>query len=134
MPKSYADAGVLGVYAGCDAANAAQLAAVTAREIRRLPVTVTPAELARAKAQLKASLFMGRESLAARAEQLAAQHLAFDRILDPAEMAGAIDDVSVADIAEVGAGLLVSGRSVGSVLGPRQSLDAAQGFADALFG
>ena len=132
--ESYADAGVLGVYAGCDAANATKLAEVTAREIRSLAGAATFAELARAKAQLKASLFMGRESLAARAEQQAAQHLAFGRLLDPAEMAAHIDAVSASDIAELGAVMLSSARCVGSVLGPKAALAAADHFAEALFG
>ena len=87
--ESYADTGVLGVYAGCEASNADQLARVVAGEIRSLVNTLGAGELARAKAQLKAALFMGRESLAARAEQLAAQHLAFGRLLPPEEAADA---------------------------------------------
>ena len=76
---------------------------------------------------------MGRESLAARAEQLAAQHLAFGRLLEPAEMAALIDVVTSDDIAAVGAAMLAPGRSVGSVLGPKAALDAPARFADALF-
>ncbi len=131
--ESYADTGVLGVYAGCEAANAGKLAQVAAQEIRSLVRTVGEAELARAKAQLKASLFMGRESLAARAEQLAAQHLAFGRLLEPAEMAGLIDAVTPDGIAAVGTAMLEFGRSVGSALGPKAALDAPARFADALF-
>ena len=132
--ESYSDTGVLGVYAGCEAANAGKLAEVAAGEIRSLGQSATAAELARAKAQLKASLFMGRESLAARAEQLAAQHLAFGRLLDPAEMADLIDAVSLTGIARIGDALIAPHRSVGSVLGPKAALDAPARFADVLFG
>jgi len=131
--ESYADTGVLGIYAGCAAANATQLAGVVAAEILSLARAVTPGELARAKAQLKASLFMGRESLAARAEQMAAQHLAFGRLLPAAEMAERIDAVTALEIGEVGRGLLTPGRSVGSALGPKVALDAPARFASALF-
>ena len=117
--ESYSDTGVLGVYAGCDAANAAKLAEVVASEIRALSRGVRSGELARAKAQLKASLFMARESLAARAEQSAAQHLVFGRLLDPAEMARRIDAVGDADIAREGAALLFAQRSAASVLGSK---------------
>jgi predicted Zn-dependent peptidase len=131
--EAYSDTGVLGVYAGCDAANAGRLAEVVACQIRALSEGVAKGELARAKAQLKASLFMGRESLAARAEQSAAQHLVFGRLLDPAELARHIDAVDEAAIATQGAALLVSGRSVGSVLGPKAALTAPKVFAETLF-
>ena len=131
--EAYSDTGLLGVYAGCDAANAGRLAEVVAREIRALTRDVGQGELARAKAQLKASLFMGRESLAGRAEQSAAQHLVFGRLLDPAEMARRIDAVNGADIAAAGAALLTPGASVVSVLGPKAALTAPSVFAEALF-
>lgn len=131
--ETYSDAGVLGVYAGCDAANAGKLAEVVAREIRGLIHNVGKAELARAKAQLKASLFMGRESLAGRAEQSAAQHLVFGRLLDPDEVALRIDAVGEADIEQEGAALLAPKASVVSVLGPKPALKAPSVFAEALF-
>ena len=131
--ESYSDTGVLGVYAGCDAANAAKLAEVVAVQIRALSEGVAKGELARAKAQLKASLFMARESLAARAEQSAAQHLVFGRLLDPAEMARRIDAVDEAAIADHGGALLSVKRSAGSVLGPKAALTAPKVFAETLF-
>ncbi len=131
--EAYSDTGVLGVYAGCDAANAGKLAEVVAREIRSLIRSVDKGELARAKAQLKASLFMGRESLAGRAEQSAAQHLVFGRLLEPAEMARRIDAVDEDAIAVKGAAMLAPQRSVASVLGPKAASAASRVFADALF-
>src|SRR5690606_18965770 len=56
--ETYADTGVLGVYAGCAAGDAAELARVAAGEIAALAARIEDAELARAKAQLKAALFM----------------------------------------------------------------------------
>ena len=132
--EAYGDVGVLGIYAGCEAANAGELARVAANEIRSLAEGVTTQELSRAKAQLKASLFMGRESLAGRAEQAAAQHLAFGRLLPPEEMAAEIDTVSKQEISAFGARLFSTQRSVGSVLGSKASMDAPDQFADALFG
>jgi len=131
--EAYADVGVVGVYAGCAAADAGRLAEVAAGEIRSLAKGPAPAELARAKAQFKASLFMGRESLAARAEQAAAQILAFDRLLTSAEMAAAVDAVTPEDVARVGAALLSPGRCATSVLGPRPAMDASARFEAALF-
>ena len=98
--------GVVGIYAGCAPADSGRLAQVAATEVRRLIDRIEPAELARAKAQLKAGLFMGRESLAARAEQAAAQMLDFGRLLEPGEMGEAIDAVTAEDIARSAPGSL----------------------------
>ena len=132
--EAYADTGVMGVYAGCAAADAGRLAAVAAGEIRALARGPEAAELARAKAQLKASLFMGRESLAGRAEQAAAQILVFGRLLAPAELAEAIEAVRVEDVTRLAARLIEPERHVASVLGPKAAMDAPQRFEAALFG
>jgi len=131
--ETYADTGVLGVFAGCAAKDAVELAKVAAGEIRAMN-QVEPAELARAKAQLKASMFMAREQPLSRAEQAAAQVLLFDRTLPPAELADQIDAVSAADIARLGDDMLAAGRCAASVLGPKGAMKAAEAFERALLG
>jgi predicted Zn-dependent peptidase len=131
---SYQEIGVIGVYAGCAARDAAGLADVVAAEIRKLAAEVGPAELDRAKAQLKAGLFMARESLAARAEQAAAQLLVFDRLLTPQEISASIDSVTPEAVGRLGARLLAPKLSAPAVLGPARALGAADRFHQALFG
>jgi len=132
--ESYQDIGLLGIYAGCAGKDAPRLAKVAAAEILKLAHDgVEAAELARAKAQLKGSLFMARESLSVRAEQAASQILVFGRILPPEEIAAAIDRVESADIARTAARLLQPGRSAPAVLGPARALGAAEAFHQALF-
>ena len=131
--EAWAETGVLGIYAGCAAADAGRLADVAGREMRALAEGPAPAELARAKAQLKAGLFMGRESLTARAEQAAAQMLVFDRLLTSAEMAAAIDQVSAADVSPLAARVLTPRRAAASALGPKRAMDAPARFEAALF-
>jgi predicted Zn-dependent peptidase len=130
---AYADVGVLGIYAGCAAADAGRLAETAAGEILSLAAEARKGELDRAKVQFKASLFMGRESLAGRAEQAAAQLLAFGRLLHPAEMAAAIDAVTPRDIARVGSRVLGPGRCTVSALGPKAAMDAPARFEARLF-
>lgn len=132
--ETYADAGVLGVFAGCAAKDAAELAKVAAGEIKGMAAGVNAAELSRAKAQLKASMFMAREQPLARAEQAAAQVLLFDRTLPPAELAEQIDAVTSAQIEALGATMLAPGRAAASVLGPKGAMKAADAFQQALFG
>jgi predicted Zn-dependent peptidase len=132
--EAYQDAGAVGVYAGCAAKDARKLAEVVAAEVRKLAEAVGEAELGRAKAQLKAGLFMARESLPARAEQAAAQLLVFGRLLAPAEIAAAIDAIGPADLRRAAERLLGQRLAAGAVLGPARALPAAERFAEALYG
>jgi predicted Zn-dependent peptidase len=125
--ETYEDTGVLGIYAGCAAADAALTARTTAEETRKLAERIQPDELARAKAQGKAQLFMSRESPLARAEQAAGQVLLFGRPFEPAELAEAIDLVQDADLARVGERAL-SGATAIAVLGPKRAAAAAMAF------
>jgi predicted Zn-dependent peptidase len=132
--ETYADAGVLGVFAGCAAKDTAELAKVAAGEIAGMTAPVGEAELARAKAQLKGAMFMSRESALARAEQAAAQVLLFGRTLEPDEVAAEIDAVTPADLVRLTETILRPGRAAVAVLGPKRALGAAEGFQRALFG
>jgi predicted Zn-dependent peptidase len=124
----------VGIYAGTAAENATRSAEVAARELVSLTMGVEDAELNRCKAQLKASLFMGRESTLARAEQGAGQVLLFDRLFTPAEIAEWVDAVTAADIRAFGTKMLEAKAIAGAVLGPRPALKAGEAFQRALFG
>jgi predicted Zn-dependent peptidase len=132
--ESYAETGMVGVYAGTAAGNASRTAEVVARELVSLTLRAEEAELARCRAQLKAALFMGRESSLSRAEQAAGQVLLFDRLFTPAEIAEAVDAVSVADIRVFGSKMLDAQAVAGAVLGPKPALQAGEVFRRALFG
>ena len=133
-PETYADTGVLGVFAGCDAKDAVELAEVTAGELKALTEAVGEAELARAKAQLKGSMFMSRESALARAEQAAGQVLLFGGALDPLAVAAEVDAVTPAQVAALTARILAPGKAAVAILGPKAALAAAERFEAALFG
>jgi len=130
---TYADVGMLGVYAGCAAGDAEELARITAREICALATSVTEAELLRAKAQLKGSLFMGREQPLTRAETAAGQALLFDRLFTATDIAGAIDAVTAADFARLGERMTAGRVSASAVLGSKAALGAADTFESTLF-
>jgi len=126
---TYADAGALGIYAGCAAGDAAETAKVAAEQVAALAARIEPAELHRAKAQLKSATFMSREQPLSRAESAAGQTLMFDRLFSPMELAAAIDAVQAEDIARVGARLLGGGRTASAVLGPKSALKAGDAFS-----
>ena len=131
--ENYADVGVVGIYAGSAAGAAAELAKVAAEQLRALATAPNAGELARAKAQLKAHLFMAREAPLVRAEQAAGQVLLFGRLYSPAEIAEGVDAVAERDIVAVGERMLSPGTCAAAVLGPRRALAAAEGFQRALF-
>ncbi|HEY1929324.1 MAG TPA: pitrilysin family protein [Caulobacteraceae bacterium] len=131
--EAWTDVGALGVYAGCAAADAGALAEAAAGQIRDLLRRPQPEELMRAKAQLKASLYMSRESLASRAEQTAAQILVFGRPVPTVEFADGIDAVTLEDISALEP-IVMAGKLAAGVLGPRAAAAAPKRFRAALAG
>ena len=133
--EAYADTGLLGVYAGTAAGDAARTAQVSAGQILALADGgIEDAELKRCKAQLKASLFMARESPLARAEQAAGQMLLFDKLFSTAEIAQAVEGIGPADIRNYGEQVLGPRKLAGAVLGSKAALKAGEAFERALFG
>jgi predicted Zn-dependent peptidase len=96
--STYAETGLLSIYSGTAADKADELLNVVIHELKDLTHNVTPEELSRAKAQLKSSLFMERESCAMQAEELGRQVLCFQKPIPTKEMVAAIEVVSAADI------------------------------------
>lgn len=130
---TYADHGALGIYAGCAAPDAIETAKVCAGEVEKLVTHIDDAELARAKAQLKAHMFMAREQPLSRAEQGAGQVLLFDRLYAPPELAAEVDAVTAEDVARLGRRLLSGRRAATAVLGAKTSLKAGEAFDKTLF-
>ena len=77
----FLDGGLFGIYAGTGESEAEELMPITLEELRKVQSEVTEAELARARAQVKASLLMSLESTGSRCEQLARQLQVFGRVI-----------------------------------------------------
>ncbi|WP_162998150.1 M16 family metallopeptidase [Brevundimonas lutea] len=129
------DAGVVGIYAGSAADRAERLAEVAAREVADLAEKgPSEAELSRAKAVLKASLWMADESLTSRSGRLAAQVLVHGAPRSTEDQVAALEAVTVSEVRAVGRRILAPGRSATAVLGPRAAGKAGRKFHEALFG
>jgi predicted Zn-dependent peptidase len=115
--SSYADGGLFGVYAGTGEEEVAELVPVLCSEIVSVTGGVEPAELQRARAQLKASILMSLESTSSRCEQLARQIIIYGRPVSPQEVVEHIEKVTEADVARVAARLFATTPTV-AVLGP----------------
>src|SRR6187549_3046000 len=128
----YADTGFFGLYTGTDPADAPEMMEVIVDVINDAVETLTEAEIARAKAQMKAGLLMALESCSARAEQLARHVLAYGRPLTVEELVARIDAVSVESTRNAARVLLSRSRPAVVALGSGRGLDTAVSFAEGL--
>ena len=123
-----ADTGFFGLYTGTDPADAPEMMEVIVDVINDAVETLTEAEVARAKAQMKAGLLMALESCSSRAEQLARHVLAYGRPLTVEELVARIDAVSVESTRNAARGLLSRSRPGGGRARQRQGSGHGGGF------
>jgi predicted Zn-dependent peptidase len=128
----YSDTGFFGLYTGTDPQDAPEMMEVIVDVINESVETLTEAEIARAKAQMKAGLLMALESCSSRVEQLARHMLAYGRPLTVEELVKRIDEVSVESTRNVARGLLTRSRPAVAALGGGRGLDTAVAFAEGL--
>ncbi|MGC6454491.1 MAG: M16 family metallopeptidase [Candidatus Puniceispirillaceae bacterium] len=130
----YSDSGHFGIYAGTSAAQADEMLSVTASQLADLAAGVGPEELDRAKAQLRASLVMSRESVAGCGDSLARQIMLFGAPQDDGELLERIADVSAKDVAGVAADLITGGQPVIAAIGPESTIMSNETLAGILAG
>ena len=128
----YSDTGFFGLYTGTDPDDAPEMMEVIVDVINDAVETLTEAEIARAKAQMKAGLLMALESCSSRAEQLARHVLAYGRPLTVEELVARIDAVSVESTRNAARALLSRSRPAVVALGSGRGLDTAVAFAEGL--
>jgi predicted Zn-dependent peptidase len=114
---AYADTGLMTIYAGTSAEQIGDLAGLTMDEMKRAASDMTPEEVARARAQMKAGMLMGLESPSARCERLARMMSIWDRIPHLDEAVERIDAVTTGDVKDF-AENLVTARSAMALYGP----------------
>jgi predicted Zn-dependent peptidase len=128
----YSDVGMFGLYAGTDAADTSELMRLIVEEIANTAETLSEAEIARAKAQMKAGLLMALESSGDRIGQLARQLIVYGRPIATDELVAKVDAVSVASARAAGRTLLASGKQAIAVLGLGSGLESAAAIAETL--
>jgi predicted Zn-dependent peptidase len=128
---AFSDAGIFQVYAGTDPERIRELIPVVCQELRDVTHNVTPSELARAKAQCRADMLMGQESVMRRAEILGHQLLAFNRTWSIAETLKKFESVTKKDV-EAMAKKLLSRAPILTALGPLDKLEDYRAIAKRL--
>jgi predicted Zn-dependent peptidase len=119
----FLDGGLFGIYAGTGESEAEELMPITLQELRKVQTEVTEVELARARAQVKASLLMSLESTGSRSEQLARQLQVFGRVVPTAETVAKINAVTTADVCRA-ATRLFRGVPTLATMGPAERVPA----------
>jgi len=115
---SFADTGMMTVYAGTSGDDVGGLAELTIDEIRRSASDMTEAEVARARTQLKAGMLMGLESPSSRCERLARMVAIWDRVPSLEETIARIDDVTVGKVSDFAAELCRAEKAAMALYGP----------------
>lgn len=92
---AYEDTGQITLYAGTSAEEIGDLTRLTVDELKRAAEDMTEAEVARARAQIKAGMLMGLESPSSRAERIARLLAIYGRVPTVDEAVAKIDAVSL---------------------------------------
>jgi predicted Zn-dependent peptidase len=129
---AYADTGMITIYAGTGADELGELAHLTMDELKRAAEDMSEAEVARARAQMKAGLLMGLESPSSRAERLAKLISIWGRVPDLSETIARIEDVTRADVLTHGQKLVNDRKMALALYGPIQRAPMLADLSDRL--
>ncbi|HBG92295.1 MAG: hypothetical protein A2X54_05970 [Nitrospirae bacterium GWF2_44_13] len=116
--SSYADTGVLAVYAGTGKKKVSQVIELVLKELRGLAGILSDVDVERAKAQLKGNLILGLESTSSRMQNIARQEMYYGRYYSPSEIIKDINSISLAQVKELAENLLSRSNTALTVLGP----------------
>lgn len=121
----FSDTGLFGVHAATGKGQIDELVHVIMNELRSVAMDgPNEAELARAKAQIKASLLMSLESSEACAAQIARDTLLFGRQITTTELIERIESVSRADVCALAASFVLMKQPVTASVGPKGVSDS----------
>lgn len=126
---SYVDGGLVGIYAGTGEEAAGDLLAVLIGEVEKLSRTVTEAEVARAKAQIRSGLLMGLESPSERSGFLAHEWFTRGKLFDAAVLEERLAPVDAAAVGRFAEKLMACPRPSLAALGPVGGLEPYDRFA-----
>ncbi|MEN8934501.1 MAG: pitrilysin family protein, partial [Planktotalea arctica] len=115
---AHSDTGMTTIYAGTSGEQLPELANLTMQELARAADDMNDAEIARARAQMKAGMLMGLESPSSRAERLARLMQIWGRIPPLEETVERIDAVTTAGVRDFAAHLAGQAPAALALYGP----------------
>ena len=123
--QGFADAGLIGIYVGCQPAKVATALEVCRNEVASIVADgLTAEEITRAKGQLRGSTVLGQEDTQARMSRIAKSELHGEPLQSISDLLGRVDAVTAGDVHEV-ARTLLGGDEILAVIGPFNGAEAA---------
>ncbi|MCP1198212.1 pitrilysin family protein [Notoacmeibacter sp. MSK16QG-6] len=129
---SFSDTGLFGIHAATGEEDIADLVPVILEEMMELPNSVRKDEVDRARAQLRASLFMSGESSMSRASQIARQLLIHGRVLPRQEIMDRLSDISVDRVGDLAYRTFSGSAPTVAAIGPLNPLLSYDDFHSSL--
>ena len=115
---AYSDTGMTTIYAGTSGDEIKDLTNLTIDEMKRAADDMSPAEVARARAQMKAGLLMGLESPSSRTERLARMIQIWGEVPSLEDTVARIDSVTTGDVRAFGEQLVRAAPAALALYGP----------------
>lgn len=115
---AYSDTGMTTIYAGTSGEEIKDLTNLTIDEMKRAAEDMSPAEVARARAQMKAGLLMGLESPSSRTERLARMIQIWGEVPSLEDTVSRIDSVTTGDVRAFGEHLVRQAPAAMALYGP----------------
>ncbi|WP_226621927.1 M16 family metallopeptidase [Alloyangia pacifica] len=115
---AYSETGLATVYAGTSGEEVGELARLTIDEMKRAADDMSPEEVARARAQMKAGLLMGLESSSSRAERMARMVQIWGEVPPIEETVEKIDNVTTGDVRDFAEKIAADAPAALALYGP----------------
>jgi len=117
--SAFRDGGLFAIYAGTAPDRIAEVVQLILAELKRLVTeSVSVAELARAKEQIRGSYLLGLESTSTRMTRLGKAELFYDSILTPQEILARVDCVNADDVMRVARSIFTYGALPAAAIAP----------------
>lgn len=116
--SSFSNAGLFGIYAGCDRDRAQELLAIVKKETTDLSGSITDDDIHTAKNQIKGNIILALESSETRMNRLAKGEFYFGRHIPLDEIMQALEDVTPEDLSHTADEMMDSGHFTAIALGP----------------
>jgi len=128
----YRDIGLFGVHTATEINHIDELMEAIAVELSRICDDLPEEELNKAKAQLKAALFMSAESPVSKAHQTARQIITYGRQLPASEIIQRIDEVRTSDLKDMAGDMFRTSNPTIASLGPDKLPDFLRIFRETI--
>ena len=99
--SSYSDVGLFSLYAGTSHENLAQVRTLLLEEVSKITSHVSDKELARAKAQIKASIIMAEEKASYKSEEIGKSYSIFGEYEGPEKIMEYVNNTSGKDVTSI---------------------------------